>query len=73
MKCRNCGADMHQTEKDTSSGRDIREYECLKCGHSDWADQAKRCGRFCPTGGKEAKRRSGENQSCIGQFSRLPP
>jgi hypothetical protein len=29
---------MHQVEKDTSSGRDIREYEC-QCGHSDWEDR----------------------------------
>lgn len=27
---------MRMTEKDTSSGRDIREYKCDKCGHSDW-------------------------------------
>jgi hypothetical protein len=25
-------------EKDTSSGRDIREYVCSSCGYSDWED-----------------------------------
>jgi acetone carboxylase gamma subunit len=25
-------------EKDTSSGRDIREYVCPGCGYSDWED-----------------------------------
>jgi hypothetical protein len=39
MKCQRCGAAMKQVEKDTSSGRDIREYECPKCSHSDWEDQ----------------------------------
>lgn len=29
---------MHMTEKDTSSGRDIREYLCPGCGNSDWED-----------------------------------
>jgi hypothetical protein len=27
---------MDMTEKDTSSGRDIREYRCSRCGHTDW-------------------------------------
>ena len=38
MICPNCGESMHMTEKDTSSGRDIREYLCPGCGHSDWED-----------------------------------
>jgi len=29
---------MRMTEKDTSSGRDIREYQCPGCGHSDWEE-----------------------------------
>jgi hypothetical protein len=32
---------MTQTEKDTSSGRDIREYKCSRCGHSDWEDRGR--------------------------------
>lgn len=39
MLCRKCGAEMDQTEKDTSSGRDIREYLCRSCGHSDWEER----------------------------------
>ena len=36
MVCSKCGEEMRMTEKDTSSGRDIREYLCDGCGHSDW-------------------------------------
>ena len=38
MICAECGETMRMTEKDTSSGRDIREYLCPGCGHSDWED-----------------------------------
>jgi hypothetical protein len=38
MICAQCGETMRMIEKDTSSGRDIREYLCPGCGHSDWAD-----------------------------------
>jgi hypothetical protein len=30
---------MKLAEKDTSSGRDIREYQCTECGYSDWEDR----------------------------------
>jgi len=36
LVCSKCGEEMRLTEKDTSSGRDIREYVCDGCGHSDW-------------------------------------
>jgi DNA-directed RNA polymerase subunit M/transcription elongation factor TFIIS len=36
MDCVKCGEPMRMTEKDTSSGRDIREYKCDRCGHEDW-------------------------------------
>lgn len=36
MICVKCGEQMRMTEKDTSSGRDIREYACAGCGHTDW-------------------------------------
>ncbi|MFZ0338491.1 MAG: hypothetical protein WAL45_10695 [Terracidiphilus sp.] len=38
MICTKCGAAMHQTDKNTMSGRVIREYECRACGHNDWED-----------------------------------
>jgi len=41
MICSKCGEEMRMTEKDTSSGRDIREYLCDSCGHSDWEDNGK--------------------------------
>ena len=37
--CPKCGGYMKLEEKDTSSGRDIREYKCTKCGYSDWEDR----------------------------------
>jgi DNA-directed RNA polymerase subunit M/transcription elongation factor TFIIS len=36
MICTKCGALMDQTDKNTMTGRVIREYECRNCGHSDW-------------------------------------
>lgn len=38
MICANCGELMDQTDKNTFTGRVIREYECRKCGHTDWED-----------------------------------
>jgi DNA-directed RNA polymerase subunit M/transcription elongation factor TFIIS len=37
--CPKCSGYMKLTEKDTSSGRDIREYKCSECGYSDWEDR----------------------------------
>ena len=39
MICAKCGTLMDQTDKNTMTGRDLREYECRKCGHTDWADE----------------------------------
>jgi DNA-directed RNA polymerase subunit M/transcription elongation factor TFIIS len=39
MTCPKCGETMDLLEKDTSSGRDIREYKCSRCGYSDWEDR----------------------------------
>ena len=38
MICTKCGAPMDQTDKNTFTGRVIREYVCRKCGHTDWED-----------------------------------
>jgi len=39
MVCSKCGKEMRMTEKDTSSGRDIREYVCDNCGYTDWEER----------------------------------
>lgn len=39
MICAKCGNPMRQTDKNTFSGRDIREYKCAHCGHEDWEDR----------------------------------
>ncbi len=38
MICTKCGEPMDQTDKNSFSGRVIREYLCRKCGHTDWED-----------------------------------
>jgi Zn ribbon nucleic-acid-binding protein len=38
MICAKCGELMNQTDKNTFTGRVIREYECRKCGHTDGED-----------------------------------
>jgi hypothetical protein len=38
MICAKCGVEMDQTDKNTMTGRVIREYECRSCGHTDWED-----------------------------------
>jgi DNA-directed RNA polymerase subunit M/transcription elongation factor TFIIS len=38
MVCTKCGALMDQTDKNTMTGRVIREYLCRNCGHTDWED-----------------------------------
>jgi hypothetical protein len=39
MICTECGELMDQTDKNTFTGRVIREYACRKCGHTDWEDE----------------------------------
>lgn len=36
--CAECGGEMDQIEKTTFSGRDMREYECRKCGKKEIVD-----------------------------------
>jgi len=38
MTCPRCGQEMHQEEKDTSSGRDMRTYYCGHCRESHVVD-----------------------------------
>lgn len=37
-RCPQCNGETQQTEKDTSSGREIREYQCQACGWSHFFD-----------------------------------
>jgi predicted RNA-binding Zn-ribbon protein involved in translation (DUF1610 family) len=39
--CPDCGLEMDQVEKTTFTGRDMREYQCPKCGHKEIID----CGK----------------------------
>lgn len=36
--CPECGGEMDQIEKTTFTGREIREYECRKCGKREIVD-----------------------------------
>ena len=37
--CPKCGGELYLEDKNTFSGRDIREYACRSCGHTDWEVQ----------------------------------
>lgn len=39
--CPNCAVEMEQIEKTTFTGRELREYECPKCGQTKILD----CGK----------------------------
>jgi DNA-directed RNA polymerase subunit M/transcription elongation factor TFIIS len=39
MDCAKCGNSMRMTDKNTFTGRDIREYRCDACGYEDWEDR----------------------------------
>jgi rubredoxin len=36
--CPDCGVEMQQIEKTTFTGRDMREYQCRKCGRTQIID-----------------------------------
>jgi DNA-directed RNA polymerase subunit M/transcription elongation factor TFIIS len=55
MICVKCGEAMRVTEKDTSSGRDIREYICPGCGYSDWEDNGMALWQILSNDRQEAK------------------
>jgi DNA-directed RNA polymerase subunit RPC12/RpoP len=39
--CPDCGLEMEQIEKTTFTGRDMREYQCRKCGRTEIIDRGK--------------------------------
>ena len=39
--CPDCGIEMEQIEKTTFTGRDMREYQCSKCGRKQIVDGGK--------------------------------
>jgi predicted RNA-binding Zn-ribbon protein involved in translation (DUF1610 family) len=39
--CPDCGVEMDQIEKTTFTGRDMREYQCPKCGRKQIMDRGK--------------------------------
>jgi hypothetical protein len=41
MICAKCGEPMRMTDKNTFTGRDIREYTCDACGYESWEDRGK--------------------------------
>ena len=55
MNCSKCGEPMRMTEKDTSSGRDIREYACDNCGHTDWEERGPALWQILSDDREEAK------------------
>lgn len=39
LACSECGGEMDQIEKTTFTGREMREYECRKCGRKEIVDR----------------------------------
>jgi len=54
--CPDCSLEMHQIERTTFSGRDMREYQCPKCGRTQIVD----CGKALWEILSEAKEQEGK-------------
>ena len=67
MNCVKCGEAMRMTEKDTSSGRDMREYTCPGCGYSDWEDNGTALWKILSDDRQEAEAGRAANPACDGE------
>jgi predicted RNA-binding Zn-ribbon protein involved in translation (DUF1610 family) len=56
--CPDCGVEMDQIEKTTFTGRDMREYQCPKCGRTQILDRGKALWEIL----SEANRQSDEEE-----------
>lgn len=58
--CPDCGGELRFEEKDTSTGRDMREYRCVKCGASVVEDRGKALWQILHEDREEQERRRAE-------------
>jgi predicted RNA-binding Zn-ribbon protein involved in translation (DUF1610 family) len=61
--CPDCGIEMDQIEKTTFTGRDMREYQCPKCGRTQIVDRGKALWEILSEAReKEAREREDKNK-----------
>jgi hypothetical protein len=63
---------MKLEEKDTSSGRDIREYKCTKCGYSDWEDRGTAMWKLLSDAREEAEAKQASSTANTPAVSEAP-
>lgn len=54
ITCPDCAAEMDQIERTTFTGRDMREYQCPKCGHKEIVDCGKALWQILSDANKES-------------------
>jgi len=63
--CPDCGGELRFEEKDSSSGRDMREYRCVECGRSVTEDRGKALWQILHEDREEQERREAETAKKI--------
>ena len=58
--CPYCGGELRFSEKDTSSGRELREYVCASCGRSVIEDRGKALWQILSDAREETERQRAE-------------
>lgn len=58
--CPDCGGELRFEEKDSSSGRDMREYRCVKCGRSVVEDRGVALWQLLHDANEERQQREAE-------------
>jgi hypothetical protein len=56
MRCAQCGGEMDQIDKNTFTGREIREYLCRRCGFTDIVDEGEALWQILHNAREEAER-----------------
>jgi predicted RNA-binding Zn-ribbon protein involved in translation (DUF1610 family) len=54
--CPDCGVEMDQIEKTTFTGRDMREYQCPRCGRTQIVDCGQALWEILSEANREAKK-----------------
>jgi len=60
--CHDCNVEMDQIEKTTFSGRDMREYQCPKCGRTQILDRGKALWEILSEANQEAEKNKKQPQ-----------
>jgi len=60
--CPDCNVEMDQIEKTTFTGRDMREYQCPKCGRTQILDRGKALWEILSEANQEAEKNKKQPQ-----------